>query len=427
MRKPTETTPPELYRSELRRDQARYRSELLDNILPFWVEYGWDRLYGGVITYLGRRGDVVSTDKAVWFQGRATWMYSAVFNVMDPNPRWLEFADSCREFFLRHCFDNTDQRMYFHVTRDGKPLRKRRYLFSETFATIGLAENAVAHRDLDLLGRAVGLLQSVWRLVLSPDATTPPKINPDTRNLDSHAIYMIMVNTARCVRRAVELLHGDDAWRQQCEDIVAHASKIIMERFYKPELGALLETVYADGRFFDHPEGRLCCPGHAIETGWFLLEEALERKRPELEQFALRVIEQSLVLGWDERFGGILYFVDLTGRASDRLEAELKLWWVHSEALYAALLAFLATRSQAWWRRYQAIRDYVWEHFPDREGPEWFGYLRRDGSVLMDYKGNMWKGPFHIPRALIKCYLAIGDELAKDQSSQQPDDAKERR
>ena len=55
---------------------------------------------------------------------------------------------------------------------------------------------------------------------------------------------------------------------------------------------------------------------------------------------ALKMIDYSMARGWDEEYGGLLYFVDADGKPPTRLEWDMKLWWPHAEALYALLLAF---------------------------------------------------------------------------------------
>ena len=79
----------------------------------------------------------------MWLQGRALWMFSKLYNDVEQRPNWLDAAHHIYDFIIQHGFD-ADGRMFFAVTADGRPLRKRRYLFTETFAVIGLAEYARA-------------------------------------------------------------------------------------------------------------------------------------------------------------------------------------------------------------------------------------------------------------------------------------------
>ncbi len=110
--------------TKIREYRKMMQRELFDRMLPFWGDK-LDREYGGMPTFLDREGKPFSSDKGVWFQGRVLWTYSYLCNVYGARPEWLEIAKSCKDFMNQHCFD-TDGRMYFLVTRDGRPVRKRR-------------------------------------------------------------------------------------------------------------------------------------------------------------------------------------------------------------------------------------------------------------------------------------------------------------
>ena len=109
-----------------------YRNDLVNNIMPFWIKNGVDRVKGGVYTCLDRDGSLIDSTKSVWFQGRFAFVCSFGYNNVEKNPEWLAAAKSTIEFIEQHCFD-TDGRMYFEVTAEGKPLRKRRYVFFGDF------------------------------------------------------------------------------------------------------------------------------------------------------------------------------------------------------------------------------------------------------------------------------------------------------
>ena len=131
------------WKSYLQQWHDRYRADAIGNILPFWLKYGRDREHGGVYTCLDREGRLMDPTKSVWFQGRCAFIYAFAYNNLEKNPEYLDFSRSCLDFIEAHCFD-TDGRMFFEVTADGTPLRKRRYVFSECFAAIAMSEYALA-------------------------------------------------------------------------------------------------------------------------------------------------------------------------------------------------------------------------------------------------------------------------------------------
>lgn len=387
-----------------------YREMLLGDVIAFWMNHAPDREYGGFLHYLDRDGSPLSGDKSVWIQGRATWLFAHLYNRVEAREEWRELSNLGRDFLRSYGFDSNG-RMFFAVTREGKPLRKRRYYFSETFAVMGLAENALANQDLAVLDEAIRLFKKTVALYRHPDQTTPPKIIPETRQLKGHSVPMILLVVARTLRAAVQALNGPPSVVELCNEVIRHAAIEVGKDFYKPQLHVLLERVHPDGSIFDTPEGRVVNPGHCMETAWFLLEEGIERNNDVLKQLARNILVDALEIGWDREHGGVLYFVDAAGKPSDSIEHDMKLWWPHSEALYATLLAYHAFSDPLFLEWHERIRDWTMSHFPDREMGEWYGYLHYDGTVCSTLKGNMWKGPFHIPRALLRCVQLLDKML----------------
>ena len=108
--------------------------------------------------------------------------------------------------------------------------------------------------------------------------------------------------------------------------------------------------------------------------------------------------------GWDREYGGILYFVDVNGLPVQEYWHDMKFWWPQNEAIIATLLAYQLTGESKYAQWHSMIHDWAYSHFPDAEHGEWFGYLHRDGSISSTAKGNLWKGPFHLPRMQLICW-----------------------
>ncbi|MBH06869.1 MAG: N-acylglucosamine 2-epimerase [Phycisphaeraceae bacterium] len=366
-----------------------YRDGLLGDTIPFWQSRIIDDEYGGYLNYRDADGSLLSTDKAVWVLGRIVWMWSRFYNEIEKRDDWLELAKHGVDFMLKHAFDE-DGRMFYLLTRDGRPIRKRRYLFTETFGVVALAEYGRATGSDEMIQRA----NDLYRLIIKYH-TTPgllePKIFTETRQLKGHAMPMILLAMSQVLREA----SGSDPFYEQ---VITSSMDEVFGEFLKPEKRCLLEAVQADGSILDTPEGRTVNPGHAIETSWFLMTEARHRNDMSIVPRACEILEWSLEIGWDSQHGGILYFVDCDGKAPEPYEHELKLWWPHNEALYALLLAHHLTGDAKWSDWYERVHEWAFAHFPDKVNGEWFGYLRRDGTVSNTVKSNHWKGPFHLPR-----------------------------
>jgi len=377
---------------------AVYRDGLLSDTLPFWIPRAIDRQYGGYLTSLDRDGSILQTDKSVWFQGRFAWLLATLYNTVERRPEWLELARHGIDFMNRYAFD-TDGRMFFWLTRDGRPLRKRRYLYSEAFAVSALAAYGVAAEDEAAKRQAMELFRLILRYHTTP-GLLPPKVDPATRPTKGLAMPMILTATAQQLRSAV-----DDPLATEVID----RSIGEMERdFLKPEFRCALETVGPQGEFLDTFEGRMVCPGHAIEAGWFILEEARVRNGdPRLIRLGTTIIDWSLEIGWDAEYGGLWYYRDARGLPCTEYWHDMKFWWPHNEAIIATLLAWQLTRDPKYARWHQLVHDWSYAHFPDPLYGEWYGYLHRDGTVSTPLKGNMWKGPFHLPRMQWYCWQRL--------------------
>lgn len=383
-----------------------FRGELLNSCAPFWLNYGVDRKNGGVLNCLDREGNVYSTDKSVWMQGRTAWTFSHLYRKFEQKPEYLSFAESCLSFANAHCIDR-DGRMFFTVTEDGRPLRKRRYWFSETFYILANAEYAMAAQDASALERAKRYYDFVLKMYRDPESDPyriAPKCIASTRSMKALARPMILLNVASVMR-------GADPERTELYDADAAALIEDIKCFYFPGKHALLENVTADNRYLNEAaEGRIVNPGHDIEASWFLLEEGLYRGDGALIDFAKTVFDDAIARGWDEEYGGILYFKDLEGKPVEAYEHDMKLWWPHNEAVIASLKLYRATGEQKYADWFERITEYAFSHFSDRKYGEWYGYLRRDGKPTEPpCKGHTYKGAFHVMRMLMKVLECFDD------------------
>ena len=374
-----------------------HRDGLLESTLPFWMKHTIDREQGGFLNFLDHDGTVLCTDKPVWVLARFTWLMAFLYNNVEKRQEWLDTSKHGLDFLEKHCFD-TDGRMFYEVTREGKPLRKRRYLFTETFGVMALSEYAIAAEDEKRLKAAKNLFKLIVRYRDNPELL-PPKIYPQTRQAKSHAMAMILLCTAQQMRKA----DNDTLY----DDIITRCMEEVFGDFMHHDEKVLFETVGANGERLNSPEGRCVNPGHAIETAWFLMEEYRHRNDPKLLENACQILDWSLDIGWDEEFGGILYFVDVEGKPPEQYEHDMKLWWPHIEALYATLLAYHLTGAEKYEKWYEKIHEYVYSHFPDTQQGDWFKYLHRDGTISSTVKGNRWAGPFHLPRMQYNCWKLL--------------------
>lgn len=375
---------------------SRYKRELLENCLPFWLEHSQDKEYGGYFSCLNRDGSVYDTDKFIWLQGREVWMFAMLYNNVEKNRQWLDCAIQGAEFLKKYGHDeNWD--FYFSLDRKGNPLVQPYNIFSNTFACMAFAQLAKATGNDEYALIARRIFGRILERRSNPKGQWC-KAYPGTRPMKDFALPMIICNMALEIEDILE----DKSVLEQTIDTCLHE---VFDVFYQPELGCMLENVSSvDGSPVDCFEGREINPGHDLEALWFMMNLGVRRGDKALiekcVEISLRVIER----GWDKEFGGIYYFLDAKGVPQQKLEWDQKLWWVHIESAIAMLKGYQLTGNEKCLEWFLKLDAYLWDNFKDKEYPEWFGYLNRRGEVLLPLKGGKWKGCFHVPRGLYQIW-----------------------
>jgi N-acylglucosamine 2-epimerase len=369
-----------------------YRDGLMDDTVPFWFPRAVDTEHGGFLHCFDRDGSLLDTDKSVWVQGRMAWMLLTLYNTVEKRPEWLEWARGGLEFIDRHCFD-TDGRMFFHMTRDGRPIRKRRYAYSESFAAIAYAAHARATGCDRSATRARELFDQFTRWNFTP-GLMPPKF-ADTRPMIGMGPRMITIVTAQELRANLGEDPALNGWIDRCID---RCIDEIQRWFVKPDIRCVMESVGPGGEILDHFDGRMLNPGHAIEGAWFIMHEGKYRNDTGLVRLGCDMLDWMWERGWDSEYGGIFYFRDVYGKPVQEYWHDMKFWWPHDETIIATLLAWQLTGDQKYARMHRLVHDWSHRHFADPKHGEWYGYLHSDGRVSVPLKGNLWKSFFHHPR-----------------------------
>ncbi len=379
----------------LKKYQKKYNAQLFENLIPFWLEKGFDKEYGGFYTCLDKEGNIYSTDKSVWMQGRAGYIFSCISNLYGKNEKYLNVAKSCIDFLNKYCFD-TDGRMYFTVTKDGKPLRKRRYRFSETFYIMANAEYFIATGDNTCLINAKKFYDFVYG-IYSGEISDPYKITPkvceETRSAKALSEPMILLNVTHVMLKA----DSENA------DRYLEISKKLIEDikfFNKENTNFMLESMSTDGIYQkDVASMRIINPGHTIELAWFLIQAAEDLNDNSLISFAENIFNAAFDIGWDKKFGGLLSFVDCEGLPVETYEHNMKFWWPHTETIIASLMLYNKTGKNRYLKIFDKVTKYIFKYFVDDKNGEWFGYLNRRGEPnYPESKGTTYKGPFHTLR-----------------------------
>ena len=361
------------------------RRFLLDNVLPFWAEHAIDREFGGINTMLDREGKPYGTDKNVWFAGRTMYTYALAYNELEKKDEYLEIAKKMYDFLPKCELDKTG-RLPFISARDGRALVVNDAYFSETFAAIGCAEYYIATGDRKVWEKAEQYFDIAYRLYKA-DLARVPSDNPPVPETKALGPSMIMLSISQALRKVKKEKY--DAIAKECADE-------ILVHFIDGK--GLLENVGLGGEFIDSPTGREVNPGHSLEAAWFLMAEGVYQNNDLYKAKAKEIIDISMKLGY--RDGGIIAFCDCDGNPPSQLEWDMKIWWPQCEAMIANRLCFNVFGEEKYLRDFEALRDWCFARYPDPEYGEWYGYMHYDGTLANTLKGNVSKGPFHLPRML---------------------------
>ncbi len=372
-----------------------YKEALLNDVLPFWLQHSIDWQQGGYFTCLDRLGKVYDTDKFIWLQNRQVWTFSMLYTQIaeaEQQQDWLKAAAHGANFLANHGRD-AEGNWYFALDRAGNPLVQPYNIFSDCFAAMAFSKYALA-ADADW---AKDMALQAYGNVLSRKDNPKgsyTKTYPGTRPMKSLAVPMILANLSL----EMDWLLPSEKLEQILDDTVRE----VMADFCHD--GLMYENVAPDGSHLDCFEGRLINPGHGIEAMWFIMEIADRRNDTALIHKAVDVVLNILNFAWDTEYEGLYYFMDAKAYPPQQLEWDQKLWWVHLESLVALAMGYRLTGREECWDWYQKLHNYTWSHFADPEYGEWFGYLDRQGQVLLNLKGGKWKGCFHVPRSLYLCW-----------------------
>jgi N-acylglucosamine 2-epimerase len=371
---------------------CRYENELFESVIPFWEAHCVDNEFGGYFTCLDRDGAVYDHEKFMWMQWRIVYMFATLFMTEHRKEKWLDMAIKGYDFLVANGKDQ-DGFYYFALNRRGEPSMAPYSIFSDCFAAMGAAALHKATGEKKYREEADSAMRNYISRMDNPKGRWEKSLSGRAERLNlGH--YMILANLG-CVMK--ECL-GTDEYNADTESAV----QTVIDRFWNPDKRVVFENINSDGSFdFGSCDGRHVIPGHGLESMWFIMRYAERCGRSDLIEKACEYTRGLLDFGWDDVFGGIYYFMDALGKPHVELQADMKLWWVHNEALIATLYAYRLSGKKLFWDWFEKLDKWTWSHFPDPVFGEWFGYLDRAGEPSHSLKGGKWKTFFHLPRFLL--------------------------
>jgi len=411
---------------------AFYQGHLFGQILPFWLKRGIDAELGGYYTCFSNAGGQLLYDhKFTWSQGRFVWVWARLasqFQERADSARFLELARSGADFLMEYAL-LPNGNCSFILSREGKPIllddqgHPRKVVrgevydsstYADCFVIYGLSEYARVANDRAAFDFASQLFDSVEERLVTGRFRTDPY--PTPLGYMQHGVPMILLETSRELALTSK---GFDPTRAAA--LRRRTRKFAQQVLYEhrqADREVVVEFLGTDGQIKDTMLGTYINPGHTLESMWFVMHYAQEVGDQRMIEAAVATVRRACELGWDEAYGGLLQFAHMEGGPPrgnvptehegsamiDKLRTgwDAKLWWVHSEALYALLLSYSYTH-EAWMEEwYWRIHDYTFGTFPAKgRGEEWIAICDRDGSPSDRVVALPVKDPFHVPRAFM--------------------------
>ena len=385
--------------------RKRYEDELLKNVIPFWEKYSPDFEYGGFFTCLDRNGTIFDTEKFMWMQWRIVYMFSELFLSKFSNKRFLELALNGADFLIKYGKDS-ENRYYFSLNRKGVPTVCAYNIYTECFAGMACASLYKATGEMKFYNESLSCVKKYIERMNNPKGKWEKSLEGKKHYL-SLGHYMMLANLGYVVKTRL----NDNSFDNKIDETVS----FVIDNFVEPSNGILLENICDEknNRFdFESSLGRHINPGHGLEALWFFLQWLELKKNLSLIKRVSELIISTLNFAWDRKYGGIFYFMDILNKPHFELTWDMKLWWVHCEAIVATLYGFVITQNKLFLKWFKIIDRWTWKHFPDKKYPEWFGYLNRKGEPTHMLKGGKWKTFFHLPR-MLSVSLSLIDRILK--------------
>ena len=415
-----------------------YIKHLKERILPFWLNNSPDYSFGGFYTCFdnyGRR--LLSTDKYTWSQGRMLWvlckLYSSSIFTEEEKKEFFVLAARGAEFLMDNCLLE-DGSCSFILSAEGEPKKQRAEddfsysIYADCFVVLGLSAYLGITGDTRSYSFLKKLYPSIVKRIEENSFKSEPY--PVPKGYKSLGIPMILLNISYEYASALKKINKE--LYEEVNDVGNRAMEEIMEEFLQED-GLIREMIKTDRAYLENlplesslwkgeDSNNLLTdyvnPGHSLEDMWFVILQAKRSKREDIVRKAVEVIERTLDIGWDKEYDGLLLFSSAKGGRPQgslqgiELEAmtekvlkdwDSKLWWVHSEALYASLLAYSYENKEEQWHNFKKLHHYTFRTFPsaDEEPREWIQIRDRKGAPEEKLVALPVKDPFHIMRNII--------------------------
>lgn len=374
-----------------------YRTDLLERYFPNNDRYVVDHEYGGFMTTVDiHSGERLSSDKRSWYEGRGMWVYSFMYNYIEPDPAFLEVARKSKDFIVAHR-PEADRFWPRSFSREGQPLDDEEGdIYGSLFIAEGLGEYAVASGEEQYFELAKQIMLNCMDRYDSRDYEFPVGyLSPDApvvlapRILGHWMVFLIGSTNL--------LQHHDDP---QIEQIADRCVDAIMNHHMNSRFQLLNEVLAHDLSLPGNEFDQFAYMGHGIETIWMVMYEAIRRRDAALFRESADAFKRHVEVARDPVYGG--YFRSLDHVDEYRWKVD-KVLWLQEEILIGSLL-LLEHTGDPWAKQcFEETDAYVRDTFIH---PDYKFWIHSGNRTLDEYSGTRVEH-YHHPRHLMFNLLAV--------------------
>lgn len=378
-----------------------YRYWMFDDFVPFMDKFVIDHELGGFMCTVDRDGTQVSSNKSAWYEGRGLWTYSYLYNKLGQDPKHLEVARKSVDFTMN--VKPAAQEVWpASFTKEGKPTSNRPPdIYGNLFIANGFQEYSKAKGNEKYWDMAKQILMSRLAFYDNPDyeylvtysapagSTPPPLKGP---RVLGH--WMVLIN---CATQMLEFKSDPEV-----EKVAERSVDAIMNYHLNPDFRLMNEVVNHD-LSRNQEYAQFSYTGHAIETLWMVMHEAVRKKDKALWNRTVDSFKRHVEVAWDDVYGGAfraLYNVDEYRWATD------KVTWLQEEILIGTM--FMIEHSGDEWAKQWFAK--TWKYVNEKITLKQYGFplwmVSGDRKYTFVRKASRCEH-FHHPRHLMQVIISL--------------------